>query len=385
MPAGGKQRGPVYLDHAATTPMRPAAIEAMYPFMAECFGNPSGSHAIARRARSAMEEARDVAASFLGCDAGDTIFTSGGTESDNLAILGTPNPGTAVCSAVEHDAVLEPVRSRGGLTVRVDRDGVVDLQALADLLRELEGRVGVVSVMLVNNEVGTVMPLEEVAAVVHRWAPGAVLHTDAVQAASTMDLANHTLAADLVTIASHKLGGPKGVGVLALRRGARVDPILLGGGQERARRSGTPDVAGIVGMAAAMVEVMGSRSEEAARVRGLCDALADGIRAQVPDAIETVDRKKKSPSHLHMRFGGVEAEELVFLLDQSGVCASAGSSCSSGAAKPSHVLAAMAVPPDELRRGVRFSLGWSTTQSDIATAVGAVGEAVAKLRAGVGA
>ncbi|HEY3942617.1 MAG TPA: cysteine desulfurase family protein [Acidimicrobiales bacterium] len=388
-----------YLDHAATSPLRPAVAEAMAPFGSAVFGNASGSHQVARRARRALDDARERVAQVVGADPGEVVFTSGGTESDNLAVFGTlaalaesGSPCRAiVCSAVEHAAVLascqavatssarlrgiEPVEVR---SAPVDAGGALDVGALEELLTD---DVALVSVMLANNEVGTIQPLPAVAALVARRAPRAVLHTDAVQAAAYLDLAAAARDAQLVSLSAHKLGGPKGVGALIVRDPARVGPILHGGGHERDRRSGTSNVGGAVGLAVALEEIAAVRDEEGSRVAALRDRLAGGIISAVPGAVLSVDLHRCLPGHAHFRFGGVEREELLVLLDERGVCASGGAACSSGALEPSHVLAAMGVPPDEARGAIRFSLGHTTTESDVDAAVEAVRSAVAELRA----
>ena len=240
-----------YLDHAATTPMRPEAVAAMLPYLTENFGNPSGGHAVARAARLALDDARDAVAAGLGCDPGEVVFTGSGTESDNLAVLGAHAAvgGSVVCSAVEHHAVLRACQSLGGTIVPVDTAGLIDLDALSDALHP---GVGVVSVMLANNEVGTIQPLAQVAALVRRRAPTAVLHTDAIAAVPWIDVAAGARPADLVSVSAHKFGGPKGAGVLVVRRGTPLGPVLHGGAQEQGRRPGTHDLAGIVGTAAAL-------------------------------------------------------------------------------------------------------------------------------------
>ncbi|HEY8545196.1 MAG TPA: aminotransferase class V-fold PLP-dependent enzyme, partial [Acidimicrobiales bacterium] len=230
-----------YLDHAATTPLRPEARAAMLPWLGGAFGNPSGAHRVARAARQAIDEARDTIAALLGCAPNEVVFTAGGTEADNLAVLGVAaaRPGPVVACAVEHHAVLEPVHAVGGVTCRVDRGGVVDLDALAAVLTPA---TSLVTVMTANNEVGTVQPLDEVARVVRGRAPEAALHTDAVQGAPWLDLGRVAAACDLVTVSAHKLGGPQGVGVLVVRRGTPLRARALGGGQERELRSGTHNV-----------------------------------------------------------------------------------------------------------------------------------------------
>lgn len=371
-----------YFDHAATTPVRPEAVAAMLPFLTEHFGNPSGSHAVARRAKEALEDARDEVAAALGCAAREVVFTSGGTEADNLAVAGVVgrSGGVAVCPATEHHAVLHTVTAVGGRVVGVDAEGVVDLGELEAALAPRD--VSVVSVMLANNEVGTVPPLADVVELVRRVAPAARVHTDAVQAFPWLDVAALAAGADLVSVSAHKFGGPKGVGALVVREGTKVAPILHGGGQEQERRSGTHNLAGIVGMAAAMTATVSSRDETVARVAALRDRLLDGILAAVPDAVETGTRTSKVAGNAHLRFPGVESESLLFLLDDAGVCASAGSACASGALEPSHVLTAMGVPADEARGSLRLSLGVTTTDADVDLAVKAVADVVTRLRSG---
>jgi len=356
------------------------AVAAMLPFLTERFGNPSGAHAVARDARLALDEAREVVAFHLGCEPGDVVFTGGGTEADNLAIAGAHarRPGRVVCSAVEHHAVLHATQALGGTVVPVDRRGVIDLDALADTL---DADVTVVSVMLANNEVGTVQPLAEVAALVAAKAPQAVLHTDAVQAFPWLDVAVLAADAHLVAVSAHKFGGPKGVGALAVRSGAAVAPIIHGGGQERDRRSGTHNVAGIVAMAAAMEATSTKRAETVEHVGDLRDRLADGLVSAVPGAVETGDRTTKIAGNCHIRFDGIESEALLVLLDEAGLCASAGSACASGAIEPSHVLRAMGLTVTEAVSSVRFSLGATSTEVDVDLALKLVPDAVAQLRA----
>ena len=368
-----------YLDHAATTPMRPEAVEAMLPFLTERFANPSGSHGASRDARRGVDEARDVVAEALGGAPGEVVFTGCGTEADNLAVLGTVrrHGGVAVCSAAEHHAVLHAVEHVGGRVVAVDAAGAVDLDALADALDE---SVRVVSVMAVNNEVGTISPLAEVAAVVRERAPGAVLHTDAVQGLQWLDLAVAAADFDLVAVSAHKFGGPKGVGALLVRGSTSVEPLLMGGGQERDRRSGTHNVAGIVAMAEAMRVTVATRAETVARVQALRDRLVDGLVAQVPGLRETVPRDRKVAGSAHVCVEGVENESLLFLLDRGGVCASAASACSSGAMDPSHVLAAMGVPREVAGGALRLSLGWASRDEDVDRVLEVLPAAVQRLQ-----
>jgi cysteine desulfurase len=382
-----------YLDHAASTPMRPEVVAAMAPFAADVFGHASGSHRQARAARKALEEAREQLASLLGASASEVVFTSGGTEADNLAIFGVlgaaaarrpSGPTVVVSSIVEHSAVLEPCRMAARRLDRVehqpvgvDPHGAIDLDRLAE---SLDGDVALVSVMAANNEVGTIQPVSEVVSLVRALAPRAAIHTDAVQAAAWLDMAKVAAGVDLMSVSAHKLGGPKGAGALVVREGVELEPILVGGGQERGRRAGTHDVAGAVGLAIALSSVVAERDEEAVRVGALRDRLADGIRSAVPSVVETADRKGVLPGHCHLCFSGVDREELVLLLDEAGVCVSAGAACASGALEPSHVLAAMGVPASDARGAIRFSLGHTTTAADIERALAVVPEAVARLR-----
>ncbi len=377
-----------YLDHAATTPMRADAVAAMTEVMGAPPGNPTGSHRNARAARKVVDEARDVVAAALGCAPAEVVFTSGGTESDNLAVHGVvaATAKLAVCSAIEHHAVLDPVVATGGRTVGVDRWGRVDLDALAATLDE---SVGLVSVMTVNNEIGVIQDLDAVARVVADRAPDAVLHTDAVQAFPWLDLPERVAPAHLVSISAHKFGGPQGVGALVVRRGTPLHAQHLGGGQEHARRSGTHNVAGIAGMAAAVAGVVAERTATVERVACLRDRLADGILARLDGVTETAvptgadgrpDRSGKVAGSCHLCIEGVEAEALLFLLDQRGVAASAASSCSSGALDPSHVLAAIGVPRDLAGGSLRLTLGATTTEAEIDRAVEAVVDAVTRLR-----
>lgn len=370
---------PAYLDHAATSPLRPEALTAMLPFLTEHFGNPSGSHRVARRARDAVEQARDAMAKRLGCEPAEVVFTAGGTESCNLAILGAHRRrgGAVLCSAVEHHAVRNAAIACGARTIAVDEAGVVDLDSLARLLHP---GVGLVSVMAANNELGTIEPIAEVVGMVRSLAPDAVVHTDAV-AAGCLDMGTMVTGVDLVSLGAHKFGGPKGAGALVVRERARLSPVLHGGAQEHDRRPGTHDVAGIVGMAAALQVVGDRRDVEATRTAALRDRLLAGLRESVDGIDATVPAGTPVlPGMAHVRVSGVDQEELLLLLDGFGVCASAGASCASGALEPSHVLLAIGLSPEEARRCVRFSLGWTTTDADVDAALEAVPKAIDQLR-----
>ena len=369
-----------YLDNAATTPMRPEAIEAMLPFLRERFANPSGAHLLARDARRSLDEAREVIAATLGAEPGEIVFTSGGTESDNLAVLGARDQhgGVVACSAVEHHAVLDPVISRAGRVVSVDETGVIDLEALAEAIGP---DTILVSVMSANNEIGTIQPLAEVARVVKTKAPAALLHTDGVQAFSWLDVAGLTAVADLVSISAHKFGGPKGVGALVVRKGVELAPRQIGGGQERDLRSGTHNLAGIVAMARAAEVTAETRDETVARVAALRDRLIRGLIATVPGAVETAVGAPKTVGICHICVDGIESEALLYLLEKGGVFASAASSCSSGAMESSHVLAALGIAHDLAGGSLRLSLGYSSTDADVDLALEVVPAAVERLRA----
>ena len=387
--------------------MRPEAIDAMLPFLDVRFANPSGAHRMARDARRAVDDARDELAALLGAEPGEVVFTSGGTESDNLAVFGagragapglTATHGTVVCSAVEHHAVLDPVVALGGRTVGVDATGRLDLDDLVAVLEAEAARadagesagVRLVSLMAANNEVGTVQPLDEAAEIVRRLAPNAVLHTDAVQAFCWTDVDRLTSVADLVTVSAHKFGGPKGVGVLVVRDGVALAARQLGGGQERGHRSGTQNVPGIAAAAVAARLTAEGRAAEIERTAKLRDRLLDGLLASVPGLVETgavpgpggPDRRGRVAGTAHVCIEGVESEALLFLLERSEVYASAASSCSSGAMEASHVLAAMGVPADLRNGSLRLSLGWSTTDAEVDHALAVIPPAVEHLRSG---
>ena len=379
-----------YFDHAASTPMHPEVIESMRDFFDACYANPTGAHRMARDARRATDDARDILAEVLGARPAEIVFCGSGTEADNLAVFGAAagSGGTVVCSAVEHPAVLRPVEQLGGRVVGVDRDGMLDLDALA---AALDGDVRLVSVMLANNETGVIWSLEEVAEVMARHAPGALLHTDAVQAFPWLDVATRAAPADLVSVSAHKFGGPKGVGALVVRDRVLLQPQVVGGGQESERRSGTPNVAGIAGMGRAAEITVARRGEVTERVGGLRDRLADGLRATVPGVVEsgvrpsvgagvTVDRSAKVAGSCHLCLEGIESEALLFLAERGGVYASAASACASGAEHPSHVLAAMGYPRSLARGSMRLSLGAASTEADVETALAVLPPAIAQLR-----
>jgi len=379
-----------YLDYAATTPVRSEALEAMLPILTDTFGNPSGAHRMARAANRVLDDSREQLANALGCEPGDIVFTGGGTEADNLAVTGAvaAHGGRPACSAIEHHAVLDPVEFHNGVVIPVGPDGVVDLAALEQLVVDHADSLTIVSVMLANNETGVVQPLDKIASIVRAAAPQALVHTDAVQALCWLDVAEIAAVADLISISGHKFGAPKGVGALVVRnshlataeRSQGLIPILKGGGQERGRRGGTHNVAGIAALAVAAGLTLAERAEQVDRVRRLRDRLADGIIAAVPGTIETGNRAAKTANICHVCFEGIESEALLFLLEKADIMASAASSCASGAMEPSHVLEAMGFDRALAFGSLRLSLGYSSTEADVDAVLAALPPAVERLR-----
>jgi cysteine desulfurase len=376
---------PVYLDHGATTPMLVEAIDAFLPWLRDEFGNPSGVHSVSRRARQGLEEARDSFAETIGAKAREIVFTGGGTEAINLALTGVLNDPSEVIawSAIEHDAVRSLMQAMAKtdrcepLELSVGADGVLDLGAAETSLCAAGAKVRAVCVMAVNNEVGTVQPIVELRALMHRVVPNAVLVVDAVQALPWMDVAPIVAAADLVAFSAHKFGGPKGVGALMVREGTPIAPLIHGGGQERDRRSGTQNVAGIVSMA--LAAKLCAERRDGDRVAVLRDRLVDGLLT-IAGCTETSPRSVKVAGNAHVCIEGVVSEELLVVLDQLGICASAGSACASGALHLSPVLMAMGVPVSRSAGALRLTLGASTTESDIDAALVAIPQAVQRLR-----
>ncbi|MHB1884309.1 MAG: cysteine desulfurase family protein [Acidimicrobiales bacterium] len=387
---GAEPRALLYLDNAAGTPLRPEVYEAMAPWLTTAFGNASAGHSMGRAARRAVDDARDDLAEVLGAGPAEVVFTSGGTEADNLAISGVAAAArergldrpVIGCSAVEHPAVLEPVRAAGGAVLPVGRDGIVDLERFEGWLCANPERVVEVSVMLVNNETGVIQPIELVERVTREVAPGALVHTDAVQALGWLDVSTLCAGADLVSVSAHKIGGPQGTGALVVRSRARsrVHPLLLGGPQEGELRAGTHDVAGVVGMARAARLCAEEREETSRRVTELAETLVAGVLRGVPGSAQAVPFDLRVGAICNIFFDGVVGEELLIVLDDLGVCASGGAACATGALEPSHVLLAMGRTPEEARSHVRLSLGYSSTARDVEVAVAALIEAVARLR-----
>lgn len=383
----------INLDHAATTPLAPAVLEEMLPYLTATQGNPSSVHASGRAARSAVDGARDRLAALLGCAQREIVFTGSGTEADNLAIRGVLERWGAdrgrhmVMSAIEHDAILETGRhleETGMATLTVagcDRDCRMDPEAVAEAVTP---DTVLVSVMFVNNETGAVQDVAGIAGAVHRRNPRTLVHTDAVQAFGRIAFHPGDLGVDLMSLSAHKLYGPKGVGALWVRDGVALAAQTTGGGQERNRRSATENVAGVVGFASAAELAARVRDDEAARQERLCDQLIAAVRDQVPDAIVTAAGARKAPGFATFAFPGVRSDVLLAALDMDGVEASAGSACASGAPLPSHVLRAMGYP-DQLAAGaLRCTTGRSTTGEDVDAAASLIARAVARIRAGAG-
>jgi cysteine desulfurase len=368
-----------YLDHAATTPMLPEAVDAMTAELGRV-GNPSSLHAAGRRARRAVEEARESLARSLGARPSEVVFTGGGTEADNLAVKGifwARQAGHArrrvLASAVEHHAVLDSVRwlaEHQGAEVEwlpVDEVGRVHPESLRAALASDPGAVALVTVMWANNEVGTVQPVAELAAIAHEHA--VPFHSDAVQAAGQIPVHFADSGVDALTVSAHKMGGPPGVGALLLSRDVAPVPVLHGGGQERDVRSGTLDTAAIAGFAAAAEVAVGRGPGWARQLADLRDALVAGVSEAVPDAILNGDPEtlleRRLPGNAHFSFPGCEGDSLLLLLDARGVECSTGSACSAGVAEPSHVLLAMGAGAERARGSLRFSLGHTSTQEDV--------------------
>lgn len=383
-PLSGRLRR-IYLDNAATTHVAPEVFSAMVPYLTHACGNPSSLHASGAQARDAVEVARESVASLIQCDPDELYFTSGGTESDNWALLGaamaagTGYPRIAV-SSVEHHAVLhtaESLESHGYTLDRlpVDPDGVLNREAFnAALCRE----TAIVSVMHANNETGVIQPIPELSAACR--ASGILLHTDAVQSAGHIPIDLSREPVDLLSLSAHKMRGPKGVGALFVRRGIHLNPLLSGGGQERGRRSGTLNVPGIVGLGVAAQLAMAAMDTEARRVARLRDRLIEGIRHEIPDAVFPGICAQRLPGHALVLFPRVEGEALLLGLDEAGIDVSAGSACAAGAVEPSHVLLAMGVARDLARTAVRFTLGAETTEDDIERTVRVVGAEARSMR-----
>ncbi|TDL41688.1 cysteine desulfurase family protein [Arthrobacter nitrophenolicus] len=380
----------IFLDAAATTPVRREVLEAMWPYLTGEFGNPSSHHTLGESAARALADARASVAAALGCRPGEVTFTSGGTEADNLAVKGIalarqaadPAVNRVVISAVEHPAVEESARYLERFhgfsvdVVPVDSYGQVTPKALGDVLRP---ETALVSVMYANNEVGTVQPITELAALARER--GIPFHTDAVQAAGWLALDTKALGVDALSISGHKLGAPKGCGVLYVRSRTRMEPLIHGGGQERGRRSGTENVAGAVGLATALALSQARQQDQQARVTALRDNFVSTVLSAVPGAVLTGHPTDRLPSVASFCFPGTGGESVLLELERQGVVCSSGSACAAGSDAPSPVLTAMGIPAEVAQTAVRFSFDSSVTAEDLAAGAAAVGSAVTSVRA----
>ena len=379
---------PVYLDHSATTPVRPEVLEAMLPYLTDAaFGNPSSGHRFGRSARAGLEQARREVAAAVGAEPNQVIFTSGGTEADNLGIVGAAlaarDRGAAMCaavSAIEHKAILAAAHAvchLGGREVilPVDGNGTIDLAALDAALTD---RPAVVSVMWVNNEVGVVQPVAEIAARCHD--AGVAFHTDAVQAFGKVPVDLDSLPCTLLTLSGHKIGAPKGIGALVVRDRKAVEAIIHGGGQQFGIRPGTENVAGAVALGCAARLAAAEQAAEAARLAALRDTLSDRLVASAPDVRVNASGAERAPHILNVSVSGADSEALLMHFDLAGVAVSGGSACSTGAMEPSHVLTAMGVPREWALGAIRFSLGHGTSPADIDRAAEVFPTVVAKVR-----
>ncbi len=376
---------PIYLDHASTTPVHPAVLEAMEPYLRGEFGNPSNLYRLGRRAATALEQARATVARSLGCQGDEIVFTGGGSESDNLALKGIalarPDRRHLVTTAIEHSAVLgaaADLQEHFGADVTyvpVDERGVVDPEAVAAAIRP---DTCLVSVMLANNEIGTIQPVAEVARLAR--ARGVLVHTDAVQAAGLLDLHVGRLGVDALSLSAHKFYAPKGTGVLYVRRGTPLVPLIHGGSQEGRRRAGTENLAGIVACATALELVERHREATCARLTVLRDRVIEGIEARVPGALLNGDRRRRLPGNVNFCFRDVQGESILLELEMEDVYASSGSACHAGSQDPSHVLLAIGRSPELAHTGVRLTLGAPTTEAEVERVLELLTLAVERLR-----
>ncbi len=372
----------VYLDNNATTPVLPEVFEVMRPYFSESFGNASSIHHHGQETRAAVEGARDSVAALLGCRASEIVFTSGGTESDNLAIAGLTAPGDhAITSSVEHHAVLHAVKhlEKTGCEITclpVDGRGLVDPE---DVRRALRPNTRLISIMMANNETGVLQPFEEIGRIAAET--DVFFHTDAVQAAAKIPIDVARIGCDALSISGHKIHAPQGVGALFVRKGTRLQPLFHGGRHERSRRAGTENVPGIVGLGkAAELAAQGFERGDDQKLAALRDRLQQGILSQIDEAGVNGDGAARTPNTTNIYFDHIDGEPLVIALDLKGLAVSSGAACSSGAIEPSHVLTAMGLRPDRARASVRFSLGKQTTAEDVDFALALVPETVARLR-----
>ncbi len=376
----------IYFDHNATTPVDPGVVEAMTRVLRDEFGNASSVHHFGQRAKAVLDEARSAVASLIAAEPSEVVFTSGGTEADNFALRGVADASEAtgrrhlIASSIEHEAVLNTLKAlgrRGWQTtlLPVDATGIVEPQALE---AAMTGGTALVSIMHANNEVGTIQPIADLARIARQR--GALFHTDAVQSVGKIPVDTRALGVDLLSLSAHKFNGPKGVGALFIRRGARVSAILTGGKHERNRRAGTENVAGIAGLGAAVALASRKMEAEAARLRALRARLEHSVLATVPGAAINGALEPRVPNTTNISVDGVEAESLLIALDLEGIAVSTGSACSSGTLEPSHVLRAMGLPPHRTQNSIRVSLGAGNTEADVDYFLARLPQVVTKLR-----
>ena len=375
----------IYLDHNATTPLAPEVLAAMLPYLTEEYGNASSIHAFGQNARGAVEQARSSVAALVGARPADIMFTSGGTESNNHAILGVvaAAPGKlkhVITCAIEHVAVLDTCRAvaKSGVDLTVlpvDREGLVRPEDVRNAIRP---ETVLISLMLANNEIGTIEPIEEIGNIAA--GKGIVFHTDAVQAAGKIPIDVNKLGVDLLSISAHKFCGPKGVGALYIRKGTRLGPLMYGGHSERDRRPGTEDVAAIAGMGKAADLALAVLTNDSKRVRNLRDRLEQGLLGRVPHSWVNGARAPRVPNTANLTFPFIEGESMVIALDLKGIACSTGAACSSGALEPSHVLMALGLAPEDARATLRLSLGHQTTEEEIDFALETIPPVIERLR-----
>jgi len=359
---------PVYMDHAATTPVRPEVVEAMLPYFSERFGNPSSIYALAREAKEAVEEARGRVAAAIGANPEEVYFTSGGTEADNWAVKGVALRGKGdhiVTSAIEHHAVLHPCQAleKQGYRVTslpVDEFGRVEPAAVEEAITDA---TVLVSVMAANNEIGTIQPIAAIAKIAHDHK--VPFHTDAVQAIGAFPVDVDAMGADLLALSAHKFGGPKGVGALYVRKGTRIGTFMDGGAQERGRRAGTENVPGIVGLGCAIELAVAEMPQNAPRLAGMRDRLIRGILDAIPEIRLNGHPTERLPNNVNVAFRYVEGESILLMLDALGIAASTGSACTSASLEPSHVLTSCGLPPEEAHGSLRLTLGSRNTEEDV--------------------
>lgn len=384
----------IYLDYAATTPLSPEVFKAMLPYLKEDFGNPSSVHILGQRAQIAIDKAREKIAKFLNCQAEEIIFTGSATEANNLAIKGLLENLRLkiknchiITSQIEHHAVLEPCKEleKNGVKVTylpVNKEGLV---SVSDVKKAIRPNTVLISIMYANNEIGTIQPIAEIGrrlkSKIQNQKSKIYFHTDAVQAVNYLNCDVQKLGVDLLTISGHKIYGPKGIGALFIRKGTPVQPLIFGGGQESGFRSGTENVAGIVGLGEAINQIQNLKSKsQNSKIKRLRDKLIEGILKTIPGSQLNGSRKNRLPNNLNISFEGVEGEAMVIALDEEGICASTGSACSSRSLEPSHVLLALGLSPEQAHSSLRLTLGRYTTKEEIDKVLKVLPKIVARLR-----